>query len=114
MSLFADTRARSIGDIVSVVLTESTSAAKSADTDISKGADIGVEVPTLYGQPFDFGGGDQYNLSQSISRNTASRARAPATRATGCRALLRCRWPMCCPTATWWYRARSGSSSTRR
>ncbi|MGD2008932.1 MAG: flagellar basal body L-ring protein FlgH [Cellvibrionales bacterium] len=67
MSLFADTRARSIGDIVSVVLTESTSAAKSADTDLSKGSEIGVEVPTLYGQPFDFGGGDEYNLSQSLS-----------------------------------------------
>ena len=36
LSLFADTRARSIGDIVSVVLQESTSAAKSADTDLSR------------------------------------------------------------------------------
>jgi len=67
LSLFADTRARSIGDIVSVVLQESTSAAKSADTDLSKGSEIGVESPVLFGEPFDFGGGGNYDLSQSIS-----------------------------------------------
>jgi len=67
LSLFADTRARDVGDIVSVVLVESTSAGKSADTEISKGSDLGVEVPTLFGQPFDFGSADKYNLSQSLS-----------------------------------------------
>ena len=67
LSLFADTRARIIGDIVSVVLVESTSAAKSADTAVSKGSDIGVDVPTLYGQPFNFGAGGRYNLSQNLS-----------------------------------------------
>lgn len=61
LSLFADTRARSIGDIVSVVLQESTSAAKSADTDLSKGSEIGVESPVLFGEPFDFGGGGNYD-----------------------------------------------------
>ena len=67
LSLFEDTRARSIGDIVSVVLQESTSAAKSADTDLSKGSDIGVDAPVLFGEPFNFGGGDSYDLSQSIA-----------------------------------------------
>ena len=67
LSLFEDTRARAIGDIVSVVLQESTSAAKSADTDLSKGSDIGVDAPVLFGEPFDFGGGGNYDLSQSIS-----------------------------------------------
>ena len=67
LSLFEDTRARSIGDIVSVVLQESTSAAKSADTDLSKGSDIGVDAPILFGEPFNFGGGDSYDLSQSIA-----------------------------------------------
>lgn len=67
LSLFEDTRARSIGDIVSVVLLESTSAAKSADTDLSKGSEIGVDAPVLFGEPFDFGGGDRYDLSQSIA-----------------------------------------------
>lgn len=67
LSLFADTRARSIGDIVSVILVESTSAGKSADTAVSKGSDITVDTPSLYGQPFNFGGGDAYDLSQSLS-----------------------------------------------
>lgn len=67
LSLFADTRARSIGDIVSVMLIESTSAGKSADTAVSKGSDVGVEAPVLYGQPFNFGGNDAYDLSQSLS-----------------------------------------------
>ena len=67
LALFADTRARAIGDIVSVVLTESTSAAKSADTAVSKGSDIGVETPSMFGQPFNFGYQDRYDLSQSLS-----------------------------------------------
>jgi len=67
LALFADTRARMIGDIVSVVLIESTSAAKSADTAVSKGSDIGVDAPSLFGQPFNFGYEDRYDLSQSIS-----------------------------------------------
>lgn len=67
LSLFADTRARAIGDIVSVVLLESTSAAKSADTAVSKGSELGVEAPNIFGQPFNFGYQDRYDLSQSIS-----------------------------------------------
>lgn len=71
MSLFADTRAREVGDIISVVLVESTSAAKSADTEVSRGTDVGVEAPTLFGQPFNFGHNDRYDLSQSISASSS-------------------------------------------
>ncbi len=70
LSLFADTRARSVGDIISVVLVESTRAAKSADTDVSRSADVGVEAPVLFGQPFNFGGDDAYDLSQSIEASS--------------------------------------------
>ncbi len=66
IALFADTRAVEVGDILSVILSESTSAAKSADTEISKDQDISVGAPTLFGQPFGFGTTDRYNLSQSI------------------------------------------------
>ena len=41
LSLFADTRARSVGDIISVVLTESTQASKNAGTAIAR--DSGIE-----------------------------------------------------------------------
>jgi flagellar L-ring protein precursor FlgH len=67
ISLFADTRAVEIGDILSVVLLESTSAAKSADTDFSKDQGVSVDPPTLFGQPFGFGTLDRYDLSQSIN-----------------------------------------------
>lgn len=70
LSLFADTRARSVGDIINVVLVESTRAAKSADTDVSRSADVGVAAPVLFGQPFNFGGGDAYDLSQSVEASS--------------------------------------------
>lgn len=66
ISLFADTRAVEVGDILSVVLLESTSAAKSADTDFSKDQGINVGAPSLFGQPFGFGTTDRYDLSQSV------------------------------------------------
>jgi flagellar L-ring protein precursor FlgH len=66
ISLFADTRAVEVGDILSVVLLESTSAAKSADTDFSKDQGISVGSPTLFGQPFGFGQSDRYDFSQSV------------------------------------------------
>ena len=50
LSLFADTRARSVGDIISVVLTESTQASKNADTAIGRDSGIEVSQPTLFGR----------------------------------------------------------------
>jgi flagellar L-ring protein precursor FlgH len=70
IALFADTRARQVGDIVSVVLTEATTAAKSADTEVGKSSDISVAPPSLFGQPFDFGYNDRYDLSQGIDSST--------------------------------------------
>jgi flagellar L-ring protein precursor FlgH len=45
VSLFTDTRAHEVGDIVSVVLTEATSAAKSADTELDKSSGIEITSP---------------------------------------------------------------------
>jgi flagellar L-ring protein precursor FlgH len=50
MSLFADTRARSVGDIISIVLTESTQASKNAGTAIGRDAGMEVSQPTLFGR----------------------------------------------------------------
>ena len=50
MSLFADTRARSVGDIISIVLTESTQASKNAGTAIGRDAGLEVSQPTLFGR----------------------------------------------------------------
>lgn len=55
MSLFEDRRARNIGDVITIVLSENTSSSKSADTSIKKddSVDIGAglvlgEVPSLH------------------------------------------------------------------
>ena len=50
ISLFADTRARAVGDIISVVLTESTQASKNAGTAIARDSGIDVSQPTIFGR----------------------------------------------------------------
>lgn len=50
LSLYEDTKARRIGDILTVVLTESTQASKSADNDISKSSSISINEPEVFGQ----------------------------------------------------------------
>jgi flagellar L-ring protein precursor FlgH len=69
VSLFTDTRAHEVGDIVSVVLTEATSAAKSADTELDKSNDVEVLDPTLFGAPVTING--RYNLGSSISSSSS-------------------------------------------
>ena len=58
LSLFTDQRARQVGEILTVVLEESTSARKSATTNTSKNQSVGFEVPNFFGQiadPVQFG-----------------------------------------------------------
>ena len=69
MSLFSDVRAMEIGDIVSVVLTESTSAAKTADTDLGKGSGVSITDPTIFGAPVTING--RYNLGTSLSSSSS-------------------------------------------
>lgn len=56
--LFEDFRARQVGDILTVILTESTQAAKSSDTSIDKSDTKTVENPILGGAARTFGGND--------------------------------------------------------
>ncbi len=49
MSLFTDVKARRVGDMITVVLNESTQASKSASTDASKDTTIDTGTPTLVG-----------------------------------------------------------------
>jgi flagellar L-ring protein precursor FlgH len=64
LSLFADTRARSVGDIISVVLKESTQASKNADTAIGRDSGIEVSQPTVFGRANpDFAVNDITNLT---------------------------------------------------
>mgnify|MGYP006261543587 FL=1 len=69
LSLFADTRARSVGDIISIVLTESTQASKNAGTAIARDSGIDVSPPTIFGQTGTSFGVDRFRgltLEQSI------------------------------------------------
>ena len=71
MSLFADTRARSVGDIISIVLTESTQASKNAGTAIGRDSGVEVSQPTLFGRANpDFAVNDITNLT--LEQNIAS------------------------------------------
>lgn len=70
MFLFEDVRANQIGDIVSVVLVESTSATKSADTDVSKDGSVSIVDPTVFGAPVTINNG-RYNLGTELSSSSA-------------------------------------------
>jgi len=67
--LFEDVRARSVGDILTVLLMESTDAAKSSDTSLGKDSKTVIEDPLLAGKLRDFG--DDNNLSFDLSSNSA-------------------------------------------
>ena len=46
---FEDIRARRVGDIINVVLEESTVASKSASTNAARGASVDVDGPSVFG-----------------------------------------------------------------
>lgn len=56
--LFEDVKARHVGDILTIVLTESTSASKSASTNTSKESSLEAPTPTIFGST---GGRDIFN-----------------------------------------------------
>jgi flagellar L-ring protein precursor FlgH len=66
VSLFEDRRASRVGDIISVILSESTQASKTADTEITKDSNINIDSGTIMGVTPSFG---QYNLQTNISQN---------------------------------------------
>jgi flagellar L-ring protein precursor FlgH len=64
-SLFEDTRARRVGDILTILLTENTSANKQANTTTSKANDVSITNPTLFGNQLPKGSVD-FTLDQSL------------------------------------------------
>ncbi len=65
ISLFEDQRARRIGDILTIVLSERTAASKSADTDIKKDNEITIDDATLFGRNISF---KEYSLAVALSQ----------------------------------------------
>lgn len=70
-SLFEDVRARRVGDVVTVVLSERTNATQSASASTSKDNAISTQNPTLFGRLFGFRAGGvsstPLNLENSLN-----------------------------------------------
>lgn len=64
LSLFEDKRARRIGDVITVVLTESTTSSKKADTAIQKNDKINIDAGVVLGAQPKLGG---VNMSTSVN-----------------------------------------------
>jgi len=56
LSLFADQKARNVGDILTIQLVERTQASATSSTNTSKGSNVAVPAPRLFGAPATIGG----------------------------------------------------------
>ncbi|MEJ2687578.1 MAG: flagellar basal body L-ring protein FlgH [Gammaproteobacteria bacterium] len=65
--LFEDTRAHRVGDILTIVLTESTDASKSTSTTTSKATKLDTGTPTIFGTGVKLGGKNVLNASVDSS-----------------------------------------------
>lgn len=66
LSLFEDTKAHRVGDIITVVLKEKTNASKKASTTTAKKSDVSIAAPTIFGRGVGFKG-DPAILSAAIA-----------------------------------------------
>lgn len=67
-NMFEDSRARSVGDLITVILSEETDAQKSASTSTAKDNSIEFGAPTIFGQPVTHNGNEI--LSASVGTET--------------------------------------------
>jgi len=65
LSLFSDVRAYHVGDIVNVVLIESTNAAKSSDTALDKSNSTDLDNPLVFGEALSVH--NRYNLDVNLA-----------------------------------------------
>jgi flagellar L-ring protein FlgH len=68
LSLFEDKRARRVGDVITILLTESTTSSKSADTAISKDDKINIDAGVVLGSTPRAGG---VNMTTSVNPTRA-------------------------------------------
>ena len=69
LQLYGDRRARDVGDLITIVLTESTTAQTSATTKVSKEADMSIGGISLLGAPVTLGGKDILSASANGARD---------------------------------------------
>jgi flagellar L-ring protein FlgH len=66
LTLFKDTKARSVGDVITVILKERTNATKTASTNTTKEAEIAITAPTIFGRGVTYGRGGDAILNATI------------------------------------------------
>jgi len=69
LALFEDKKARNVGDLITVVLQETTSASKSASTSTAKSSELDLPAPTIFGRGVTRNGTPIMENSFSTSRD---------------------------------------------
>ncbi|KLJ02732.1 flagellar basal body L-ring protein FlgH [Luteimonas sp. FCS-9] len=69
LSLFADKRARDVGDLITIQLVESTIAQTNAATQVGKESGIAIAAPNLFGAPVTVGGREVLGASATGTRD---------------------------------------------
>ena len=69
LSLFADKRAREVGDLITIQLIESTIAQTNAATKVGKESSVDIAPPNLFGAPVTIGGREVLGASASGKRD---------------------------------------------
>ncbi len=69
LQLYSDRRARDVGDLLTITLTESTTAQTTANTTTAKESELSIGTPTLFGAPVTLGGKDILAASAAGSRD---------------------------------------------
>lgn len=76
LSLFADRRARDVGDLLTIQLVENTTAQTTATTQVGKDSSIDIGGPDLFGAPVTIGGREVLGASASGSRDFEGNGRS--------------------------------------
>lgn len=69
LQLYGDRRARDVGDLLTIVLLENTTAQSRATTAVSKESDLSIGSPNLFGAPVTLGGKDILSASANGTRD---------------------------------------------
>jgi len=69
LSLFADKRARDVGDLLTIQLVENTTAQTNASTQVGKESSLDISAPSIFGAPVTLNGRDVLSASASGSRD---------------------------------------------
>ncbi len=73
LQLYSDRRARDVGDLLTITLTESTTAQTTANTTTAKESELSIGTPTIFGAPVTLGGKDILSASAAGSRDFAGK-----------------------------------------